>query len=205
MLDERLNWQAKNCCPAVSEMTGIFRPVGFWRGSLGSEGVQCQLPNSLSTQMENYLALRPVQTPTSKYSIIAGRGGCFSIFMAGPFNSWSSLTLARGTSIDFCITAESQRTASLTVIFLNQSKDALYLLHTLFFFPPFFFLKRGWYFCFYPQLCFSQFWKSHLRGSDLEPVADLCKARGIKLIQSSSGSSPSTTAECRSQAEFNLL
>lgn len=142
MLDERLNWQAKNCCPAVSEMTGIFRPVGFWRGSLGSEGVQCQLPNSLSTQMENYLALRPVQTPTSKYSIIAGRGGCFSIFMAGPFNSWSSLTLARGTSIDFCITAESQRTASLTVIFLNQSKDALYLLHTLFFPPLFLFEER---------------------------------------------------------------
>lgn len=63
--------------------------------------------------------------------------------MAGPFNSWSSLTLARGTSIDFCITAESQRTASLTVIFLNQSKDALYLLHTLFFFPLFSFWREG--------------------------------------------------------------
>lgn len=62
--------------------------------------------------------------------------------MAGPFNSWSSLTLARGTSIDFCITAESQRTASLTVIFLNQSKDALYLLHTLFFSPFFLFEER---------------------------------------------------------------
>lgn len=62
--------------------------------------------------------------------------------MAGPFNSWSSLTLARGTSIDFCITAESRRTASLTVIFLNQSKDALYLLHTLFFPPLFLFEER---------------------------------------------------------------